>query len=117
MKTIKNLVFILITNLGFSNCEPVEDNGNGNITVTVPNQVQSTIHIKSGTLQDPNLPLEQCDRRLSVDALGQAHFNNLPPNDYYIYGKSISGNLKGNTSITVTKRFRQNAYAVTVNLK
>lgn len=117
MKTIRNLALIIIASLGFSNCEPVEDNGNGNMTVTVPNQIQSTVNIKAGTLQDPNLPLEQYDRHLLVDALGQAHFNNLPPNDYYIYAKSISGNLKGSTSITVSKRFRQNAYSVTVNLK
>lgn len=116
MKTIKNIILIII-GLGFYNCEPVEDNGNGNITVIVPNQVKSSIHIKSGTLQDPNLPLEQYDRYLSVDALGQAHFNNLPPNDYYIYGKSVSGNLKGNASITVSKRYRQNTYSVVVNLK
>ena len=50
MKTIKTLVFILIANIGFCNCEPAEDNGNENMTVIIFNQVQSTVHVKAGTL-------------------------------------------------------------------
>lgn len=54
MKTIRNLILIIIANLGFFNCEPVEDNSNGNIIIKLLNQVQATIHIKSGILQNPN---------------------------------------------------------------
>lgn len=119
MKTglIKSIILSVVF-FCFTNCENTSYiEGNGHILVTVQGKGHSTVYLKAGTLEDPNIPLDDYDYSLPIDALRQAHFTNLSPNDYFIYAKNISGSLTGIGSVQIVNRYRHNTYSVTVNLK
>lgn len=101
----------------FTNCESTFIEGNGHILVTVQGQGHSTVYLNAGTLENPNLPLDDYDYSLPIDALRQVHFTNLPPNDYFIYATNVSGSLTGIGSVQIVSRYRHNTYPVTINLK
>lgn len=121
MKLYKLVLFIVFAFV-FSACEKSEDAGNGNILVTVQYQNkavdQPSVYLKRGTLSNPNIPLDQYDKMLSGDSKGQVYFENLPPDNYFIYAKGsvqgLSVYVEGTDSLTIIKRFRQNEYEVII---
>lgn len=115
------LVFAVFT---FSSCEKVNE-GSGSILVTAKSRgnglSQAMIYLKKGTLSNPGLPLEQYDLTMSADAIGQVYFKNLAPDNYFIlatgYSTDNKAYVKGEASVTVIRRNRQNYYEITVDTK
>lgn len=117
-KAITFCLFVIM--FSFWSCE--KDDSNGNILVTVNSNgkavPQATVYIKLGTLTNPNIPLSEYDKVRGADAVGQVYFDELPPNNYFIYAtgydSELNRSVKGEASVTIKPRYRQNEYNLTV---
>ena len=113
--------FILLFVVVLSSCEKEEGNGSVLVTVKYNGKAveQASIYLKRGNDTTIAIPPTTFDKQTSGDAIGQAYFDNLQPDIYTIYGKGYSqqkgGQVSGKTTVTITKRFRENSYDVTVN--
>ena len=120
----RNIVnFLLVSGLFVFSCE--KQNASGSLLATFKSHGGSvpfaTIYIKYGTNNNPNIPLSQYDQSQRADGTGQVYFNELLPGDYYLFAMGFDAKarkmIKGDTSIKVRPRSRQNIYEVTIEAK
>lgn len=124
-KRLKYCLYLITAASGlFFSCK--RDTGNGNILCTVKIHghplPEAHVYIKAGITQIPKalVPPSDFDRSANTDAYGQAYFDDLPPQHYYLLVKGYDPNSKKgfskDTLITIQQRFRDNEYDLTIDI-
>ena len=94
---------------------------NGNVLVTVKYNNEAIAHagiyLKKGNNVTSVVPSTNFDKQIGADAIGQAYFENLPPDTYTIFAKGFSQQagkqVTGKTVIQIKTDYQE----VTVDTK
>lgn len=122
--SIKNILLIcllLASSVLLGSCEKDANNGLVEFSVMYDGQpvTSATIHAKSGILTDPDIPVEQYDRHIRVDAYSEYWYKDVPPGDYFFLAiATVNGvSVSGTASLHVDETARHNKYEVVIVLE
>ena len=113
---------MLIAGSMFSgSCEKDANNGLVQFSVVYAGQqvTSATIHAKAGTLTQPDIPVEQYDRHIRVDAYDEYWYKDVAPGDYFFLAvATVNGvSVSGTASLHVDETARHNKYEVAITLE
>jgi hypothetical protein len=121
MMKLKVLLLVLTLAFTLEGCKKTKDvNGVALITVLYNGKYISntTVYVKKGTLQNPNIALSSYDQNNTTNSSGQVYFEDLPEDKYFFYVKTKINydSVSGGVSTTVLAKPRPNMYDLSINL-